>query len=110
MKAPVADGAGDLHAAFDVFYEAHFTRIYTFALRRVRDEREAQSVTQDVLTAVTAALEREPDPGALLREDALASRVLGLTLARLRRSERRSARVTSRPTSSDLSTWGEGHG
>jgi len=101
-------GTSHLRAAFDAFYDRHFPRIYAFVLRRVRDEREAQAVTRDVLTAVATALERETDPGALLRDTALTPRVLRLTLGRLHRSARRTARVRRRPPSPDASAWGRG--
>ena len=33
---------------FDLLYEAYFSRIYSFALKRLRDSGDAEDVTQEV--------------------------------------------------------------
>src|SRR5262245_21947687 len=43
-------------AHFDMLYEAYFSRVYRFALKRLRDPAEAEDVTQEVFFTVFNAL------------------------------------------------------
>jgi RNA polymerase sigma-70 factor (ECF subfamily) len=41
---------------FDLLYDSYFTRVYRFALKRLRDASEAEDVTQEVFLTVYRAL------------------------------------------------------
>ena len=47
--------AGDAEA-FDLLYETYFSRVYRFAMKRLRDSAEAEDVTQEVFLTVFHAL------------------------------------------------------
>ena len=47
---------GGSRAHFDLLYNAYFPRVYSFALKRLRDPGEAEDVTQEVFVTVFKAL------------------------------------------------------
>ncbi len=51
---------------FNLLYEAYFPRVYSFALKRLRDPGEAEDVTQEVFMIVFRALSNFRGDSALL--------------------------------------------
>ena len=72
---------------FDLLYEAYFTRVYAFALKRLGDAGEAEDVTQEVFITLLDALESFEGQSTLLVW------IFGITRNKVNRRFRR-----SRPT------------
>jgi RNA polymerase sigma-70 factor (ECF subfamily) len=51
---------------FDLLYEAYFSRVYAFALKRLRDKGDAEDVTQEVFMTLLSALPSYQGQSALL--------------------------------------------
>lgn len=70
VTAPGADERALVEAAqkdpsrFAALYEAHFERVYAYAVRRVRDRAEAEDVTSEVFQQALAGLPRFEWQGA----------------------------------------------
>ena len=54
------------HADFDLLYEAYFSRVYRFALKRLRDRGEAEDVAQEVFMTLLSALPSYQGQSSLL--------------------------------------------
>jgi RNA polymerase sigma-70 factor (ECF subfamily) len=51
---------------FDMLYEAYFPRVFRFALKRLRDNGEAEDVTQEVFMTLLSALSSYKGDSALI--------------------------------------------
>lgn len=54
------------HTDFDLLYEAYFSRVYRFALKRLRDQGEAEDVAQEVFMTLLTALPSYQGQSSLL--------------------------------------------